>query len=286
MILARIAIAIAIATPLLVGSPARADAVDDAFVEGNAAAARGEWGTAVAAYERAGALLRQPSSLLSFNLGTAYAHTGDLGRATLHLRQAIDFRGNPTTAIAEAARTNLGIVRRRAELAAATTGALIDRPQTWWDLVVETLRAPGVGWFALVCGIAAGVVRIVLRVRRRGSSRAMVVASWLLVATWALVGSLHALSLRADRTTPPAVVLGATVDAREGPGQHRTSTWSLAAGAQVRITDRTPGWVHVRLAGGLEGWVPEGAVAPIERQAERPLERPIDQSGAGQSQAR
>lgn len=260
---------IVMSATLLAAAPARADAVDDAFALGNAAASRGEWGAAASAYERAVALLGQPSSLLSFNLGTAYAHTGDLGRATLHLRQALDFRGNPTTEIAEAARTNLASVRRRAELAAATTGALIDRPQTWWDLVVETLETPGVGWFALMCGIAAVVLRVGLRLRRAGPSRAIAVASWLLVATWAVVGALHATTLRADRTAPRAIAIGVSTDPREGPGLHRTSTWSLAAGAEVRITDRTPdrtsGWLHVRLAGGIEGWVPEASVAEIER---------------------
>lgn len=254
--------------------PARADAVDDAFALGNAAAARGEWGVAAEAYERAAALLGQPSSLLSFNLGTVYAHTGDLGRATLHLRQALDFRGNPTTEIAEAARTNLAVVRRRAELAAATTGALIDRPQTWWDLVVETLEARGVGWFALMCGIAAVVLRLAARLREREPSRAIVVASWMLVATWAVVGGLHGIALRADRTAPRAIAIAATTEAREGPGRHRSPVWSLAAGAEVRITDRTPdrasGWVHVRLAGGIEGWVPEDAVAEIERPIGQP----------------
>jgi tetratricopeptide (TPR) repeat protein len=246
---------------------ARGDAVDDAFSEGNAAARAGHWAAAAAAYERAGGLLGKPNSLLSYNLGTAYAHAGDLGRATLHLRQALDFQGNPTTELAESARANLGTVRRRAELAAATTGALIDRPQTWWDLVVETLRAPGVGWLALACGIAAAVVRILELARRaRGRTwRWAGVAIWLLIGAWAAIGSLHALSLRADRTAPPAVAIAAVTDARDGPGAHRNSTWALAAGAQVRIVDRTPGWVLVRLAGAIEGWVPEAAVSELDR---------------------
>lgn len=246
---------------------ARADAVDDAFAEGNAAAAAGHWAAAAAAYERAGALLGKPNSLLSYNLGTAHAHAGDLGRATLHLRQALDFRGNPTTELAESARANLVVVRRRAELAAATTGALIDRPQTWWDLVVEALRSPGIGWLALVCGVAAFALRLVEALRRASgrATRWAGVAVWILAGVWAVTGSLHALSLRADRTAPPAVAIAATTDARDGPGAHRNSTWALAAGAQVRIVDRTPGWVLVRLAGGIEGWVPDTAVAELDR---------------------
>lgn len=260
-------VVLVVVATLLTAVPARADAVDDAFVAGNTAAQNEDWAAAVVAYERAGALLAQPNSLLSYDLGTAYAQLGELGRATLHLRQALDFRGSPTAEIAESARTNLGIVRRRAELAAATTGALIDRPQTWWDLVVETLGTPGVAWFALAAGVAAAIVRVVERARRPSGATARwsTGAFWLLVATWALAGGLHALSLRADRTAPPAVAISAMTDVRDGPGLHRTSTWSLAGGAQVRIVDRTPGWVLVRLAGGIEGWVPEGSVADMER---------------------
>ncbi len=267
MTIARVIACGIFAAGLLLARPLRADAVDDAFIEGNAAATREQWSDAVAAYERAGALLGAPSSLLSYNLGTAYAHLGDLGRATLHLEHALDFRGSPSAELAESARANLGAVRRRAELAAATSGALIDRPQTWWDLVVEALRAPGVGWLALLCGVAAAVVHLTERARRAkaGGSFSVRVAVFALVATWAIAGSLHALALRADRTAPPAVVVGATTPARDGPGLHRNSTWSLATGAEVRIVDRTPGWTLVRLAGGLEGWVPDTAIAELQR---------------------
>lgn len=246
---------------------ARADAVDDAFTQGNAAARADRWPDAIAAYEHAATLLGKPSSLLSYDLGTAYAHVNDHGRAAFHLRQALEFRGNPTTDLAEAARLNLDAVRRRAELAAATTGALIDRPRSWWDLAVETLASAGVGWLALMCGAIAAFARVVMW-RRTASGRPVRnwrVAFWIAAATWAVVGALHASSLRADRTTPPAIAVGSTIEAREGPGAHRASSWSLAAGAEVRIVDRTSGWVLVRLPGGIEGWVTEASVLELDR---------------------
>lgn len=246
---------------------ARADAVDDAFVQGNTAAVDGRWPDAIAAYERAAALLGKPCSLLSYDLGTAYAHVHDHGRAAFHLQQALEFRGNPTTDLALAARLNLDAVRRRAELGAATTGALIDRPRSWWDLVVETLASRGVGWLALMCGAIAALARVMIwRDGARGrSTRSWRAAFWIAAATWAVVGGLHAASLRADRTTPPAIAVGSTIEAREGPGAHRATSWSLAAGAEVRIVDRTSGWVLVRLPGGIEGWVTETSVLELDR---------------------
>ncbi|MBX7080844.1 MAG: tetratricopeptide repeat protein [Nannocystaceae bacterium] len=247
-----------------------ADAVDDAFSAGNREAAAGRWPEAASHYERARALLGQPSSLLSYDLGTAYAQQGELGRASFHLRQALDFRGNPTAQLAEAARANLAIVRRRAELRAATTNAIIDSPQSWWDLVVETLRAPGVGWLSLVSGFVAlalfawgraQTVRPGANERRNAVARALL---WSLGGVWVLTASLHALSLRADRTAPRAVVLGNRVEAREGPGSHRTVEFAMQGGSEVRIVDRTPGWVLARMSGGIAGWVPESEVGELD----------------------
>ncbi len=251
---------------LVLPATAQADAVDEAYVQANERARAGDWAAAVRSYERASELLGQPSSVLSYDLGTAYAHLGDLGRASFHLLQALEFRGNPTTEITEAARTNLAVVRRRAELQAATSGALIDRPETWWDLVVEMLRAPGVGWLALLAG-AVALAMLVLRRARAAEVRRRAVAAVVAlgaVACYAVLGTLHGLTLRADRTEPRAVILDARADAREGPGTHRAAPFSITGGSRVRIVDRTPGWALVRLPGGIEGWVVESAVAELD----------------------
>jgi tetratricopeptide (TPR) repeat protein len=252
---------------LALGMPsvAHADAVDEAYVLGNESARAGDWQAAVRSYERANVLLGQPSSALSYNLGTAYAQLGELGRASFHLMQALEFRGNPTTEIAEAARSNLAVVRRRAELQAATSGALIDRPETWWDLVVEMLRAPGVGWLALLSGFVALAGLVMRRARAAAARRPKLPLAVLLgcIACYLVAGTLHGLSLRADRTEPRAVILDARADAREGPGTHRAAPFAIAGGSRVRIADRTPGWALVRLPGGIEGWVVESAVAEL-----------------------
>jgi hypothetical protein len=247
-------------------SNVRADAVDEAYAQGNERASAGDCASAIRAYERAAVLLDQPSSALSYNLGTCYLQLGDHGRASFHLLQALDFTGNPTTEIAESARTNLAVARRRAELQAATSGALIDRPETWWDLVVETLRAPGVGWIALVAGVVA-LAWLVLRRARAAAGRraALPLAPFLAAAAcYVVLGALHGLTLRADRTEPRALILDARVDAREGPGTHRATPFAIAGGTRVRIVDRTPGWALVRMSGGIEGWVVESSVAELD----------------------
>jgi hypothetical protein len=253
----------------LVPVHASADEVDEAFARGNAAAADGDWPAAVEAYALAERVLPEPSAVLDYNLGTAYLHTGDLGQATLHLLRAQQFTGGPTADVLEAARFNLQATRARAELQAAASDAKIDRADGWWDLLLEALRAPGVGWLALVCGWAALPVLWVHRRRRRLDRPTAASGAGLLVLAFAYLvpGVLHGLALREDRISPRAIVVVPSVDVREGPGNHREIQFSAQGGSRVRIVDCTAGWQQIRLSGGLGGWVPEDAVIPIKRNA-------------------
>ncbi|MEM9456680.1 MAG: SH3 domain-containing protein [Myxococcota bacterium] len=268
--------------------PARADAVDEAFVRGNTAAQSGDWDAAIAAYEEAATLLPERSAALDYDLGTAYLHRGALGRAIFHLQRSLDWRGGPTAELAESARYNLGIARRRAELQAVNANAKIDRPETWWDLVVEALGAPGVGWSALVAGwLALGLSWWRGRRRRRGqASNVFGAVLLLLLSVYLGLGVLHGLSLRADRTAPEAIVLEDLVDARDGAGNHRPVAFRLQGGARVRVVGRSPGWRRVRLSGGLEAWVREDAVGMLDERGSgragppRPQADPTVEDGA------
>src|SRR5690606_25705178 len=95
-------------------------------------------------------------------------------------------------------------------------------------------------------------------------------AALVLAVIWLVPGVLHGLALREDRTSPVAIVLPDRVDAREGPGNHRRTEFSIQGGSRVRIVDRAPGWRRIRMSGGLEGWVPENDVAEVERPAAPP----------------
>lgn len=251
---------------------AQADAVDEAFVRGHDAAQRGDWGTARDAYEDAVALLPGRNALLAYNLGTAYAHLGDWGRATYHLMRATDFRGGPTAGVLESARENLDVVRHKIELQAATEGTIVDRSATSWDLVVEALQAPILGWLTLAAGwlwllVAAWGQRQRLGLRSHSSRGQGGVAGAVLVLlgfVYAVPGTLHGWALRADETTPEAIVLDPSTEAREGPGPHREVEFRIQGGSRVRIVARGSGWIRVRLPGGLEGWVPERTVGSLD----------------------
>lgn len=279
--------ALALGVALSLGSGlARADAVDDAFVRGNEAAASGDWDAAIEAYQEAEALLPERSAVLSYDLGTAYLHRGDLGLATYHLRRALDWRGGPTAELVESARFNLTIARQRAELRATAEGAKLDRPGSW-DLVVEALRAPGVGWSALVAGwLALGLLWVRSRRRRREQPRSTVLGAVMivLVSVYVLLGALHGLTLRADRTSPEAIVLEDLVEARDGSGNHRPVAFRIQGGARVRVLEENPGWRRVRLPGGLEGWVREDSIGVLGDRGRTAAPSPRDVPSPGQPQ--
>ena len=260
--------AVTVAVALLGSLPARADAVDDAFARGNQEAQAGQWDEAVKHYQRAAQLLPGPNSTLSYNLGTAHAHRGDLGPATYHLRRALEFAGGPTAAVLEAARTNVEVVRQQVEVAAAAHSRQVDRPATWWDLLLDALRAPWIGWLSLISGGFVLVSFLFDRSRRR--SRPNSSGVWLPALqivcglVYLCLGVAHGWALRVDETAPQAIVLDEAVQAHARPGAHGDVEFVLQGGACVRIVDESPGWRRVRLPGGLEGWVEAAEIGALD----------------------
>jgi hypothetical protein len=86
-----------------------------------------------------------------------------------------------------------------------------------------------------------------------------------LVVVFVVVGTLHGLSLRAEQSSPMAIILPASAEVREAPGAHRKEAFSLQGGSRVRIVDRAPGWSRIRLAGGLYGWLPAEDLGELRR---------------------
>ncbi len=264
----RLAEALLLIGALWLPQEATADVVDDAFNAGNKAARAGDWATAIKHYREAEGLLPGRSAELSFNLGTAHAQLGQQGPAVFNLRRALQSEAKPSVEIAEAARRNLGIVRQRMEVAAATSGAQIDRPEGWWELIIAAVKAPFFGWLALGAGWTALLGH--LFGRRRSHSTAIGIRSLvgILAVLFVIIGALHGLALRAEERSPMAIVMPASAEVREAPGAHRKEAFSLQGGSRVRIVDRAPGWSQIRLGGGLQGWLPSGDLGEL-RSARR-----------------
>jgi hypothetical protein len=249
---------------------ARADVVDDAYAAGSEAALTGNWDEAIEHWQRALELLPGRSAQLDYDLGTAHAQLGELGRATYHLERALQPEARPSVEVAEAARRNLGIVRRQAETQAEIREARISRQPTWWDLAIEVLAGRALAWISLISGwLMVGVVAHRQWRRRAGRAEPLGGVSGALVLVFALVfaigGGLHALAIGARDEHPDAIALDAIVEVREGPGTHLPVAFELQGGSHVRVLDERSGWARVRLPGGLEGWAKAGTVARLDQ---------------------
>lgn len=250
---------------------ARADVVDDAFARGNAAAASGDLQAAVRNYEEAERLLPGRSAVLSFNLGTAYAQLGELGLATHHLRRALQAQARASADVAEAAQRNLGIVRSRAEVAAAANGSQIDRPETWRDALFAAVGAPEFGWLALGSGwLALALWLLRGRLGRRAPVGVITSVIGVLAAIYLVVGALHGYAVRSEAEAPQATVVAAKLEVREGPGSHRKVMFVVQGGSRVRVVDRGAGWLRIRLPDGLEGWAPQADLRTSTEVPRRP----------------
>jgi hypothetical protein len=256
---------------LLSPAIASADVVDDAYEAGNEAALAGDWAGAIEHWRHALELLPGRSAQLDYDLGTAYAQLGELGRATYHLERALQPEARPSVEVAEAARRNLGIVRRRAEVQAEVADARISREQSWWDLVVEVLAGQGLAWISLVSGWLLVLTLLLRRWMagrlREGAGAARVGAALALVfaLVFGIGGGLHGLAMRAAADHPDAIALDSIVELREGPGAHLPVAFRVQGGSRVRVLDERSGWVRVRLPAGLEGWAPRESIARLDK---------------------
>ncbi|MEE9382066.1 MAG: SH3 domain-containing protein [Nannocystaceae bacterium] len=253
-------------TILLSGTRALADVVDDAFQAGNHASALGEWVEAIESYREAERLLPGRSATLEYNLGTAHAQRGSLGLASFYLRRALQPGAGPTADLAETASRNLGIVRRRAELAATASGRQISAPEGWLSVLRSLLASLGAAAIAVSASWAFAVALAVRAWQRAGARDAGVAA---IVATGAgalavLVGVGHGLVVRADASSPVAVLAVDHAVVRAVPGAHGAAEFELQGGSTVRVVDQTPGWARVRLASGLTGWVLAGSIRQLD----------------------
>jgi hypothetical protein len=266
-------------------APARADVVDDAYAAGNEAALAGDWAGAITQWEQALELLPGRSAQLDYDLGTAYAQLGELGRATYHLERALQPEAHPSVEVAEAARRNLGVVRRRAEVQAEVADARISRPESWWDLAVGVLAGPTVAWIAVISGWLLVISLAVRTWQRRYRPRTLAgriegAMALVFAVTFVLAGGLHGLATRAADGHPDAIALEPLVEVREGPGAHLPVAFRLQGGSRVRLLDERSGWVRVRLPAGLEGWAPREAIARLDKPPMRRRVRTQDVSAS------
>ena len=221
------------------------------FSDANAAYLSGDLARAIASYE---ALVAEgvASAELETNLGAAYLRQGKRGPAALHFERALFLDPGDDDARADLVEVRRGnvdklegegdeaggetLARVLAPLPGGTAAALL--MTFWcaaWVLLALRLLRPELPWVATASGAA-----FVLALLSAG-------------ITWgAATGRRMALQR--------AVVVAQSTPAREGPSEKSISHFEVHEGTTVRVEDQQGDYRRVKLANGLTGWVPSGAV--------------------------
>ena len=182
------------------------------------------------------------SAALHYNLGNAWFHAGEPGRAILNYRRALALEPQHPEAQA-----NLQFARDKARA--------LELRKNWWDkwLAHATPAAYSVAAAVAFWGAAFCLAAIVFSRRR---SRLPVVA--LVFALLAL--TTFAVAIYAVETGPVgralAVVTAGNIHARLATADSAGAVLALPAGSEVRILSERGDWIYAALPNNLRGWIP------------------------------
>ena len=242
------------AGPALAASTPAAEAQGGAatlFADANTAYLSGDLPRAVAAYE---GLVSEGvvSPELETNLGAACLRQGKRGLAALHLERALFLDPGDDDARADLQEVRRGNVDRlEGESEEGGTETL--------SRVLSPLPG-GVAAALLLCAWTLGWVLLGARMFRP-ARRSLALGAILSFGVAAVAaGVTLASAIGHDLALKRAVVIAASVPAREGPDDKSISHFEVHEGTTVRVEDEEGGFRRVKLANGLAGWVPDSAV--------------------------
>ncbi len=232
-----------------------ADLLDEAWKRGNDAQFRADYGAAAAAYEQ---LDRQRivSPDLYYNMGVNYFRQGSLGRAIWSFERALVVEPDD-----EDARFNLIQARKLAERRVLDKIEGAER-EPLWIRVVTFLSPSAATWLFLGLYVASFALLFVRR-RATGDSRTALSAGAAILGTGAVLAGVLLLGrMNLDRV-PFGIVLPDRVAVKDGADVNYRTSFEVHAGLRVRLLDRDQDWVRIRLANGLEGWLPADDVGRL-----------------------
>lgn len=199
---------------------------------------------------------------LFYNLGNAYFRSAQagmkdrLGRAILSYERALALAPS-----FEDARYNLDVAR---ELVASRYGEdkVKDAAKDpLWVQVATWLPLATLSWVFLGANVLFFALLIAVRFLTSGFLRTgLVVADVFACVGGLALGALLGLQVYWLETVKVGVVTADEVVMREGPDASRREGPKLHAGHRAQLLREDHGWVRLRLANQMEGWVPRQSV--------------------------
>jgi hypothetical protein len=227
---------------------------ENLFADANAAFLGGDLARATALYE---ALADEgvASPELEVNFGTALQRQGRRGLAARHFERALFLEPTDDDARADLVEVRKGNVDRlegEQEDPGAEALLRLLAPFPGGAAAAALLALWTLAWIAL--GLKLVESRLAQRMPLGQIAIALFAGALVAAALCAGAAAGHRLALRR------AVVIAASAPAREGPDARTASPFEVHEGTPVRMEDSENGFARIKLANGLTGWVPRGAV--------------------------
>ncbi|MGD0551295.1 MAG: hypothetical protein ABSB25_01450 [Sedimentisphaerales bacterium] len=194
---------------------------------------------------------------LYYNLANAYLLKGDVGRAILNYRCAEKLDKSDSDI-----RKNLAFARsRRVDKVEIKTEKQILQTLVFWhyDFSMRARFTVACVCFAVFC---LGLTVMIWFGHNALLIAVTVVSAGLLVC---LIGSL-AMEEYSQAANLAGVIVSPEVVAYQGDGQNYPPSFKapLHAGTEFELVERRPGWSHIKLADGSDGWIPQSAAGIID----------------------
>ncbi len=240
-------------TALAVAVPenGRADSLNTNFLDANNAFWNGNYKKAVDRYTKLEEIgVRDPN--LSYNLATAHARLGQLGKAVQYYERSLKLDPGHTDS-----RYNLGVIREFLARRASEAGRDADLAPavTPWRAMLDRFSPKSAALSFLVFHLALFLVLVGRRFVSKEMPRLSLgvlagVLTILTVTTLSVViGKWH----QANYQKEAVVIAEGQLDVMEGP-RSTVKRFSLEEGSRINVLETQNTWTHVLDSEGRDGW--------------------------------
>lgn len=193
---------------------------------------------------------------LFYNLGNAYFLMEDIGKAILNYRRAEQLDGTDANI-----QKNLEFARaQRIDKISPRTEERVLKTLFFWhyDFALRTRFVLSCVFFAAVCIC----VTLMIWLGRSAPITAVAIIAGLLMLCVVVSAAVEA---QQKSTTISGVITDAEVVAHQGDGKGYPRSFKdpLHAGTEFDLLENRPGWFHIRLADGSNGWITDAAAELI-----------------------
>jgi tetratricopeptide (TPR) repeat protein len=234
---------------------------NDAFRQANSTVddtdkANSLYENAILGYEKIIREGRVENPKLYYNLANAYLLKGDIGRAVLNYRRAERLDRSDSDI-----HKNLAFARSRCvdKVEIKTEKQILQTLFFWhYDFSMRVKFTVACVCFAIFC---LGLAATVWFGRKSLLTATTCIAAVLLLC---FAGSV-AVEGYSRITNLSGVIVAPEVVAYQGDGQNYPPSFKapLHAGTEFELVERRPGWSHIKLADGSDGWIPQNTAETI-----------------------